>query len=45
MDRLLSNPDLACLFGQAGLRLIEREYSEDAFVSSFMSMARQVIAA
>ena len=45
MDRLLSNPDLACLFGQAGRRLLQHEFSEDAYVSSFLSMVKQVITA
>jgi glycosyltransferase involved in cell wall biosynthesis len=45
MDRLLSNPDLARLFGRAGRRLLQHEYSEDAYVSSFLSMVKQVITA
>ncbi len=43
LDYLLSNPALAAEMGRAGLRLVHDEFSEEAYISSFLAMVEDIL--
>jgi glycosyltransferase involved in cell wall biosynthesis len=43
LDYLLSNPGLAAEMGRAGLRRVQQEFSEEAYIRSFLAMAEDVV--
>ena len=43
LDHLLSHPDLAAQMGRAGLQRVQRDFSEGAYIRSFLAMVEDVV--